>query len=818
MRHKRVGVALCLTAAMALTAAPAFSQADQGGKPAPAAGQQSLYDQLGGAPAIDAAVKGFYKKVLADSRVNGFFKGVDMNRQIAMQKAFLTFAFGGPNAYQGRDLTAAHAHLVARGLNDSHFDVIVEHLGTTLKELGVKDELIAHAAKVANSVRGDILGKNKPAAKPGQSWPPAGASSYSSPKPGVGIVPTNPNEQDKDLANVWSVPYTRYDHDVLKKKYEFYPSNIAFENNGVPFETPSIFTCAGCHPQQYEDWQGSMHAQAFRDPIYLGELMLGVKAVGKEITKQCEGCHTAAAVVTKQMPGENEEFDFSKLSDLAKAGVSCDVCHSIKRHTHWETPSREPENASYVLSPGYKNAKGENVRTKYGPFPDYEGCGGGFHECVESPLHLRAELCAGCHQVFHYKEHFSFEHTYSEWKKGIYALKGIQCQDCHMVDIPTFKRSADTFQKPQRHEYRHFFNGANFTMYLLEKLRAEKMGDKKLAENAQLKYDMAVARLQLAAEVDIDPIYNEEGYLSKVKVRVHNKRAGHALPTSLTNLRQLWLEVVAKDETGKVVLKSGFVREEDGELDENTYIFNSDGMAHDMSFAIDPWEVVAFSRHDIIPPKGYRDVYYTTLSDLQKHDITFHVKLRYRAAPQWVAEKLFANLPKGFDLKEIYGLDKVPRPLPAVDMVDKTVTFSTQGAPTKTRVQDRADTVKSPADAFYEELGGEEAVNKAVDLFYDKVIADPAVNYFFEGIDMDTQRRMQKAFMNFAFGGSLPYKGRDLTAAHARLVKEKGLNDTHFNIIIKHFGDALRELGVKEEMIAVAVRVAESAREDVLGK
>ncbi len=814
MRHKRVGVALCLTAAMALTAVPAFSQPGQGGKPTQAAGEQSLYDQLGGAPAIDAAVKRFYEKVLADSRVNGFFKGVDMNRQIAMQTAFLTFAFGGPNNYNGRNLKAAHAHLVARGLNDSHFDVIVEHLGATLKELGVKDELIVHAAKVANSVRGDILGKTEPAKPTAGGLSQAQVAAYTPPKPGVGVVPNNPNEIDKDLANVWSVPYTRYDHDALKQKYKYYPSNIAFEDKGVPFETPSIFTCAGCHPQQYEDWQGSMHAQAFRDPIYLGELALGVKAVGKEITKQCEGCHTAAAVVSGQMP---EEFDFKKLNDLTKAGVSCDVCHSIKRHTHWETPSREPENGSYVLSPGYKNAKGENVRTKYGPFPNYEGCGGGFHECVESPLHLRAELCAGCHQVFHYKEHFPIEHTYNEWKKGIYATKGIQCQDCHMVDIPTFKRSADTFQKPQRQEYRHFFNGANFTMYLLEKLRAEKMGDKKLAENAQLKYDMAVARLQLAAEMDITPIYNEEGYLTKIKVRVHNKRCGHALPTSLTNIRQMWLEVVAKDETGKEVLRSGFIKE-DGELDDNTYMFNSDGMAHDMSFAADPWEIVSFSRHDVIPPKGYKDVYYSTLSDLKKHNITFHARLRWRVASQGIAEKLFKNLPKGFDLKEIYGLDKVPNPLPVVDMVDKTVTFSTHGTPSRNRIQDRADTVDTAAAAFYKELGGEEAVNKAVDLFYNKVMADPAVNYFFEGIDMDTQRRMQKAFMNFAFGGSLPYAGRDLTAAHARLVKEKGLNDSHFNIIIKHFSDALRELGVKEEMIKVAVRVAESVREDVLGK
>mgnify|MGYP003573627884 FL=1 len=121
--------------------------------------QPTLYEQLGGEPAVKAAVDGFYDKVLADDRVNGFFEGVDMDRQRAMQTAFLTFAFGGPNAYEGKDLRAGHAHLVAKGLNDTHFDVIIEHLGATLKELGVADELIQRAADVANSVRGDILGK-----------------------------------------------------------------------------------------------------------------------------------------------------------------------------------------------------------------------------------------------------------------------------------------------------------------------------------------------------------------------------------------------------------------------------------------------------------------------------------------------------------------------------------------------------------------------------------------------------------------------------------------------------------------------------------
>lgn len=118
----------------------------------------SLFDRIGGAAAVDAAVEIFYKKVLADDHINEFFRGIDMPRQAAKQKAFLTMAFGGPNAYAGTDMVKAHAHLVRRGLDDSHFDAVMGHLGATLTELNVPGELIAEAAAVAESVRSDILG------------------------------------------------------------------------------------------------------------------------------------------------------------------------------------------------------------------------------------------------------------------------------------------------------------------------------------------------------------------------------------------------------------------------------------------------------------------------------------------------------------------------------------------------------------------------------------------------------------------------------------------------------------------------------------
>ena len=78
--------------------------------------EASLYQQIGGKPAMDAAIEIFYKKVLADNRIKHFFDDVDMVRQRAKQKAFLSAAFGGPIPWDGKDMRKAHAKLP--GLND----------------------------------------------------------------------------------------------------------------------------------------------------------------------------------------------------------------------------------------------------------------------------------------------------------------------------------------------------------------------------------------------------------------------------------------------------------------------------------------------------------------------------------------------------------------------------------------------------------------------------------------------------------------------------------------------------------------------------
>jgi len=446
--------------------------------------------------------------------------------------------------------------------------------------------------------------------------------------------------------------------------YPYYPSLIKWEKSDVPFTPPQ--TCGGCHPRQYSEWKGSVHNMAFVDPVYQGELNKAVKAVGHDITRQCEGCHSPAGMLTGEIKGAG----LAGLSPLALAGVSCDICHSISGVTHLQTPTHDPENGSMILTPGV-----DGKPVKRAPFKPADNCGGGFHKCEQTSFQLKADLCASCHQIYHYDAHFPIEATYNEWKSGPYAQVDILCQDCHMVDTKTFKEVADTFRKPARDEYRHYFNGANYLLSYLGASAARIAGDEKLAKNLMLQYDMAIERLKSTADVELVPVYRH-GALAELKVRVRNLRAGHNLPTSLTNVRQMWLEITARDENGRLLLSTGAVKG-DGSLPEDARIFNSAGMGKDFHFAVHPWVVTAFLRNDTIPARGFKDVYYGITAPADVNKLLVEVKLRYRQADQGTAESLLASVPKDIDLKAVYGLEKIPQ-LPVVDMVVKQLSVATR--------------------------------------------------------------------------------------------------------------------------------------------
>ncbi|GBF94693.1 hypothetical protein Rsub_07429 [Raphidocelis subcapitata] len=121
--------------------------------------RRTIFDKLGGAGNVRAAVDKFYEKILADPSISHFFSSIDMKKQKAKQFQMMSLVFGGPNEYKGRDMYTAHKHLP---LTDAHFDAVAGHFVSTLNELGVEKAVVEEATAVVASTRGQVLGREKP--------------------------------------------------------------------------------------------------------------------------------------------------------------------------------------------------------------------------------------------------------------------------------------------------------------------------------------------------------------------------------------------------------------------------------------------------------------------------------------------------------------------------------------------------------------------------------------------------------------------------------------------------------------------------------
>ena len=119
---------------------------------------------------------------------------------------------------------------------------------------------------------------------------------------------------------------------------------------------------------------------------------------------------------------------------------------------------------------------------------------------------------------------------------------------------------------------------------------------------------------------------------------------------------------------------------------------------------------------------------------------------------------------------------------------------------------------------LYEKLGGEKTVKLVVEKFYERVLNDDRINHFFEQVDMFKQKIHQFDFLTYAFEGSERYRSSMIKEVHEKLVREKGLNDEHFNAFVEDFVETLKELEISPTLIEEALAIADSVehRNDVL--
>jgi nitrate/TMAO reductase-like tetraheme cytochrome c subunit len=309
------------------------------------------------------------------------------------------------------------------------------------------------------------------------------------------------------------------------------------EKPAVPsddYEKPDF--CKACHKARYNEWKGTMHAYSNNDAFYSGTFVLASKETNGAVDHFCSRCHTPIG----ELAGEVPPVDHSKLSDVAKEGVQCDFCHTLKGHEGLG-------NAQYIVQPG---------EVKLGPFPDGDAMA---HKVAFSEFHTTPEFCGTCHNVDHPVNGLHLETTYTEWKESPYNADDpatrTTCQDCHMTPGPGVTKpnpgKASEIAKERPHIWTHDMVGGGGVAALV--------GEAETMQTAEAMLKSAVTMaLQLPDEVS-------KGAKAQVKVSLTNVGAGHYVPTGVTELRDMWLELEVTDAAGKAVFASG-------QLDEKSEI------------------------------------------------------------------------------------------------------------------------------------------------------------------------------------------------------------------------------------------------------
>ncbi|MGC2424612.1 MAG: multiheme c-type cytochrome [Nitrospirota bacterium] len=437
------------------------------------------------------------------------------------------------------------------------------------------------------------------------------------------------------------------------------PSNMDWTVPDMPgshkagqFYSPEV--CSGCHADIFGQWKGSMMANAWIDPVFRAVYFEYVKKASSDHEKSevamCSRCHTPVGYLADDLDRYRAD---KKLPDIEAYGVQCDFCHSVSK-------SAGIGNGAFILSPG--DATNAEPGTKYGPFKDAVSS---FHSTEYSELHTRSELCGMCHDVNHAHNIMAIENTYSEWRTGPYntgdPATTVTCQDCHMRQTPEYPSTGSTIRpnvpgyaapeamggKQRPHIWQHYFVGGNLAVTAL------------LGYHPQAK--MAEDRLRHACTVEfIGEPKAQKGMLYRMPIKVTNSGAGHYLPTGLTFVREMWVDVTVVDSKKRVIFRSGDLdgkgNIKPGAVIYHTVLGKPSQKPEATSFLPEAGEILLDRR---IRPKGYDIAEYSfVIPEDAAGPLSYHVEIRYRSAPQSVVNELLGKdaptLPV-FDMGEAEG-------------------------------------------------------------------------------------------------------------------------------------------------------------------
>ncbi len=372
------------------------------------------------------------------------------------------------------------------------------------------------------------------------------------------------------------------------------------------FNNPEV--CEPCHPNHYKEWRTSTHAYAFTDPIFFRLNEIGQQRSNNELDQFCIKCHSpVGSMLLETEPGFNPE----NLSVKARNAIQCDVCHSIE---------------TFERGKAIKTFRMDGV--KQGSIPD--PIENSFHASKFDRRYPVSFICTPCHDVFSPND-LQVEFTSLEWDNSPYAANSVECQACHM---PAYTGQAAP-DAPVRQLHRHTFLGVDIPLVDFPG-RAETITQVDALLKNAVTMNVTVPGTVSGSEV------------FQLEIEIVNDKTGHSVPSGATFERQMWLEIVVKNEAQETIYSSGLLDSNGDLLTARSEFVKNGTIPKDSDLALFHGKAFTGSEETLffweadrvenntIPPFGSKTASYEITAPEATGGLQIFVRLRFRTFPPYL--------------------------------------------------------------------------------------------------------------------------------------------------------------------------------------
>ncbi len=314
-------------------------------------------------------------------------------------------------------------------------------------------------------------------------------------------------------------------------------------------------TCKQCHPQHYDQWSGSMHAYASIDPVFVAMNKRGQREA--QLGTFCVQCHAPMAVALGLTDGT--DFDPTTLPPQA-LGVTCYFCHNVEKI--------EADHNNGIVLALDQTMRGGTQNPVHSPAHDSV-----YDKAMDGSLLRSSEMCGSCHDVITpAPNNIELERTYSEWQGSLFAMPDPEhpstedsCGGCHMQSSTDVIADGPGLDVGTRYlgYHEHVWPGIDQAMtpgfpnpdVLLTDMQRD------LFQAVTIVAPTPVVGAPTGGVCLVPP-----GILT---VRMVAAGPGHMFPSGAAQDRRAWLEVIAYDAAGAVMLDTSVPVGQDPTEDPN---------------------------------------------------------------------------------------------------------------------------------------------------------------------------------------------------------------------------------------------------------